>query len=914
MNERARPPRFARRFLDFVLPSDVREDAQGDLEELFHRQREEHGLTRARLWYCRQTLSFSLHFSAERIRERHRQTDMSTGMSWIDFKLAVRMLIRYPGLTLVGVLGMAVGITIAAGAFTIIQALMNPTVPLPEGDRVVSIATWDASTSNRETRVLHDFGSWRTELPSLEDIGAFRTVSRNLIAPGAQPDTVEIAEMTASGFRVARVTPLLGRALLPDDERVGAPDVIVIGHEVWQRRFAADAGILGRQIQLGEAVHTVVGVMPQGFAFPLNHAYWIPFRLDPTGYGPRTGPALNVFARLPPGSTIEGAQTELAALGQRIAAASPETHEHLRPRVLPYTYAFTDMDDPDNALVFRLIQSVLVMLLVVVCVNVAILVYARTAMRQAEIAVRTALGASRRRIVAQLFVEALVLAGVAAFVGIGLVSVGLRQLDAAILQVGLSLPFWMEFRLSAAGAIYVVLLTLLAAAIVGVIPALKATGRSVQTRLQGLSAGGGSRMQMGRLWTTLIVAQVAVTVAVLPATMYHAWNSLRFRTGDRGFATQEFLTSRLALDRPGPSAAGDTNQREFLARYRNRVAELEGSLEAEAPVTKVTFSLTNPGEELAAVLEVEGMPPPFEAVDYNIVEGSKQGHLVRFNRTAVDFFDAFDVPTLMGRGFHAGDATAGAAPVLVNRAFVGQVLGGESPLGRRVRYVGRSREAGEGNITLMRWHEIVGVVTDFPATARQNREADARIYHAASPGDLYPAMLAIRVRGTTPSAFTGRLREIGAVVDPNLQLRNISSFDDAVRREQGIMRLIGIVLVAVMSSVVVLSAGGIYALMSFTVERRRKEIGIRAALGADSTRLLGGIFSRALGQLGIGALLGMLGAIGIEQLLEGEMFQGHGAVILPLVAALMTIVGLLAAYGPARRGLRIQPIEALREE
>ena len=912
MRRRPRPPRLARRLLHLSLPRDVRDDVSGDLEELFNRRHLERGAVRARLWFWRQAAAFSIHFLLERLRDRRRQTDMSTGFSWIDFRLAIRMLVRYPGLTIVSVLGMAVGITIAAGAFTIASSLLDPTVPLTDGDRVVSIVTWDTATNNREQRTLNDFGTWRAELKSLTELGAFRAVSRNLIAAGAQPETITVAEMTASGFDIARVSPARGRRLLAEDERPGAPDVIVIGDEVWRRRFGGDAGIVGRQIQLGETIHTVVGVMPPGFEFPVDSHYWIPFRLDPLRQPPRSGPSIFVFGRLAPGATIESAQSELSSLGQRTTVASPSTHEHLRHRVLPYTYAFTDMDDPENALALQLMQALIVTLLVIVCVNVAILVYARTATRQGEIAVRTALGAGRRRIVAQLFLEALVLASTAAVVGVGLVSVGLRQLDAALVQAGLTLPFWMTFELSATGILYIVGLTVVSGGIVGVVPALKATGRRVQTGLQGLSAGAGSKMQMGRLWTTLIVAQVAFAVALLPATVFHAWHSLRFRTGDRGFATQEFLTTRLALDRPStPPSAGDDR---LDRRDATTQAELERAIEADASVAAVTMSLVSPGEELAAVLEVEGVPAPAEAVDYNIVEGSKYGQLVRFNRVAIDFLDAFGVPVLAGRAFQAADLLPGSAPILVNRTFAERVFGGDHALGRRVRYIGRSREAGEGQIVLERWHEIVGIVPDFPPDLADSGGSDARLYHPIGAGDLRAPMLSIRVRGAKPSNFAGRLREISAAVDPGLQLRSVSSFEDAAKREQGIMRLIGGVLLGVTLSVVVLSGAGIYSLMAFTVARRRKEIGIRAALGADPTRILAGIFSRALAQLGVGAALGIIGAIGLEQLFEGEMFQGQGAVILPFVALVMIIVGLIAAYPPARRGLRIQPIEALREE
>jgi hypothetical protein len=236
--------------LERALPDDVREDVMGDLEELFHRRRACGGAARARRWYWRQSASVATRFLAEGLRERRQDADMSTGFSWIDFRLAGRMLVRYPGLTIVSVLGMAVGMAIATAAFAIVHSMLDPVVPLEEGHRVVSIVSRDVATNNREERLMHDFATWR-QLASVENIGAVRTFGRNLIAAGRQPETVSVAEISAAGFEVARVSPLLGRHLVPNDERAGAPDVIVIGHDVWLRRFSADPGILGRSIQLG---------------------------------------------------------------------------------------------------------------------------------------------------------------------------------------------------------------------------------------------------------------------------------------------------------------------------------------------------------------------------------------------------------------------------------------------------------------------------------------------------------------------------------------------------------------------------------------------------------------------------------------------------------------------------------------
>ena len=848
-------------------------------------------------------------------RQRQRRIRKGPAFSALDFTLAWRMLLRYPGLSLVSVLGMSVGITIAAGAFTIVSLMMGTKLPLPEGDRLVSLVNWDASTNNRELRLLYDLEAWR-DAKSVEDFSVSRNVQRNLIVGGRPPEVVMVAEISASAFRAARVGAYRGRTLLPEDERAGAPDAIVIGHDEWVRRFGADPDIVGQSVGLGPTAYTIVGVMPEGFGFPTYHSFWIPWRLDAAAYAPRSGPSINVFGRLAPGATLESARAELTAISRRLAAASPATHEHLRPLVIAYTHAFSDIDDPQDALAVYAIEIAIVLLLVLICVNVAILVYARTATRQGEIAVRGALGASRRRIVAQLFVEALMLAGVSAAIGIGLTAVGLRQIEGAMLTLVGRWPFWFSLELQTSTVIYVVGLTLFAAAIVGVAPALKATGRQVHTRLQTLSPGRGSRMQMGRLWTALIVAQVAVTVAILPMAMYFPWSSLRLQSGG-GYATAEFLNASLSLDRTAAPAT-EAGDEAFAARYGGALAEIERRLKDDSRVREVTFSLTRPGRELAVVLEAEGMPVPVDAVDYNIVEGTKRGTLVRFNRVATNFFSAFDVPVSIGRGLTAADASAdatGLTPgVLVSRGLVDQVFSGANPLGRRIKYVGRSREAPSRNVVLERWYEIVGVVPDFPIPGSFDDESEGRVYHAVAAVDLYPALLNVRARTGDPAALADPLRELSASMDPDVQLPEVSTAEIAFKQAQGMMRLIGVSLALVIASVILLSSAGIYSLMSFTVAQRRREIGIRAALGANRNRLLVGIFSRVLAQLGAGAVLGLIAAVGLEQILEGDMMRNYRAMLLPLVVLLMMTIGVIAAIGPVRQGLRIQPIEALRDE
>lgn len=815
----------------------------------------------------------------------------------LDLRLAWRMLVKYPGLTVVGGLGIALAVATAACFSDMTGALLRSTLPFDEGERVVAIESWDVEAGAPERRILADYAVWRDELKTVEDLGAWSPVTRNLIVPGGQTGPVEMAEMTASGFRATRVAPLLGRTLVEEDEQAGAPPVAVIGYDVWQTRFGGDPNVLGREVKLGGTVHSVVGVMPEGFGFPVSHGLWTPLRADVGGYAGREGPATFVFARLAPGVTMEGAQAELATIGRQMAAALPETQEQIRPRVVPYTTQFIpSMLGWELALA----QSLIVLLLVVICVNVAVLVYARTVTRSGEIAVRSALGASRQRIVGQLFAEALVLSTGAATVGLLFAAFVLEWFQTAAGEHG-SLSFWVEFGLSPTTVLYVGGLAVLGGAIVGVAPALKATGRSLRVGLGEL--GGGTGMRLGPTWTVLIVAQVAIAVAVMPTAVYGAWNHIRYGFARADFAAEEFLTARLEMD-GDPAAPTDAAS---ATRYGDRLAELVARLEAEPSVEAVTFGAHPVVATLPATIEIERSSGSAD---------SPSEHNIRTNHLDVGFFDSFGVQVLAGRDFRPGDAGAAATAVIVNRAFVEEVLGGRNPIGRQVRYTWRhdsSPPLTDGAAESDVWYEVVGVVSDQLVIGVDPGESEARVYHPLAAGQIQPVSMALRIRAGSSGDFAPRLREITAAVDPTLQLHDVLPFDESLQQKQRLLRFVGLAIALVTLSVVLLSAAGIHAMMSFTVARRRKEIGIQAALGARPRRLLLSIFSRAAGQLAIGLAVG----VAVASLLNGmaqNLTGAHTVFFVSAAAGLMMLVGLLATLGPARRGLRIQPMEALRAD
>ncbi|HEX8271814.1 MAG TPA: ABC transporter permease [Longimicrobiaceae bacterium] len=886
------------------LAAEMDEEMRFHLEMETERLRREHGLPPAEA-RRRAAVAFG---GVDKFKEQGRD---ARGLTWanglsLDLKLGLRMLLKYPGLAVVGVLGMAVATAFGASLFSFLAAVVDPALPVEDGERVVAVQNLDAARSDhaRGTQ-LHDLLVWREELRTVEELGAYRTVDRNLVTADGLGAPLRIAEMSASGFRVARVAPLLGRPLVDDDERPGAPAVVVLGHDVWRNRFGGRPDVVGTTLRLGREVHTVVGVMPPGFAFPVNNGLWAPLRLDPADFRRGEAPPVDVFGRLAPGATLEQAQAQLAAIGGRIAAANPATHRHVRPKVVPYTRSF--VDSPELMWVLYLVQLLGSLLLVVIAVNVAILVYARTATRAGEIAVRLALGASRARVVTQLFAEALVLSLAAAALGLVAARFWLRQGNAFMQRTaGGQVPFWWEMRLSPGTVAYVLALAVLGAVIVGVVPGLKATGRRVQS---GLGQVGGRGMRMGRTWTALIVGQVALAVTVLPLALALGWNHLfRYAVTGPGFAAEQYLAARVGMDRETPpSSRAEAYGREFAGRLADRQTELLRRLEAEPGVTAVALASHVPGDWFsssgaAGTVEVEDPRAAAEPVRQQ----------VRFSEVDPGLFAVFDVPALAGRLFQPADLAGPAAAVVVNRSFVEQVLGGGSALGRRFRYARTEDDRTPGGVEAGGWYEVVGVVNDFPPKQTVTGKGIGAVYHPVAPGRLNPASLVVRVQGTPPEAFARRLRAITTELDPTLRLSGVESLAQVHRQKQRTEGMATLGLLAVTLSVLLLSALGIHALMAFTVAQRRKEIGIRTALGARPGTILGSVFSRAIRQLALGAVLGcLLGGA----LLVGQGFTpGLAAGLLAAVAAIALGVGLLAALGPARQGLRIQPMEALRTD
>jgi predicted permease len=829
------------------------------------------------------------------------------GLAWLgglslDMKLGFRMLVKYPGLTIVGGLAMAFAIWAAAVTFEVVGLIVNPTLPLPGGDRIVQLRNWDVEANRAEPRALYDFIVWREALSSVTDLGAYEDETRNLIGSDGDVRRVQIAAITASAFRIASGTPLLGRALVATDEEPGAPPVIVLGYDVWRTRFASDPGVIGRTVQLGDSYATVVGVMREGFAFPVAHELWMPLRPSVLDRAPRAGPALTVFGRLAPGASLAAAQAELATIGKRAATAFPETHRHLQPQVASYARMFWEPSAFDRGLIvsFNLFA---VLLLVLLCSNVALLFFARAATRETELIVRSALGASRNRIIAQLVVEALVLGGGAAVGGLAAAALVLQRWARPFLERNMgTLPFWYDPHLSVTTVLYAVGLTILGAVIAGVVPALKVT-KGLGSRLKEGTAGGGG-LRFGGIWTAVIVAQVALTL-VFPAVVIIEQRELRrIQSFDVGFRAGEYLGVQIEMD-TSTVTRGDTTADRI--RFAAAIDALRQRVAAEPGVSGVTFVDRLPRDyhrERDIELDDSSGPTPPSAVP----------PLREVALASIDpsYFDVLRAPILAGRGFQAGDIAAGARAVIVDQGFVDQVLLGRNAIGRRVRLAEEQRD-GESHVATRPWYEIVGVVKDLGMASVARRRRVAGLYFPAAPASAGSVNMIVHVQGD-PLSLAPRVRAIANATDVRLSLSEFQRLDqvtDSILWVLGLWLRITAVLTAV---ALLLSLAGIYAVMSFTVARRTREIGVRVALGASRRRVVAAIFRRPLTQVGSGvAVGGILVAAMAVKVSDGGLSAGQAA-LLVAYAAFMLAVCLLACVVPTRRALRVEPTEALRAE
>jgi predicted permease len=654
--------------------------------------------------------------------------------------------------------------------------------------------------------------------------------------------------------------------------------------------------------------------MPEKFGFPRNQNAWVPLGVDATELQPGSAPQANLFGRLAPGATLESAGVELAVVGGRAAADFPEVYGRLSPTVNAFAAA-----GPGGvvALILSAVRVVFILLLIVICANVGTLVFARTVMRESEIAVRTALGATRRRIALQLVGETVGLVGVATLLGLLLARFALGHISRLYfdIQQAPRPPFWWNDALSPTTVVYALALAVVAALMIGVVPAVKATGGALHGRL-GQQASTGGSVRFGGIWTVMIVLQVALAVALLPlAVSPRTLGAMKVTAfadpAAADFAADEYITAQLGRDSLVPPRTPE-EQAQLLASSRRLFEEVRAKIAADPTVQSAALA-----SGLSAMNHV--MVP----VEY-VGDGSDPYIVAATRILLVDrsYLDLMGATPVTGQALSAADFAPQSRSVVVNEAFVNDVLGGRNPVGNQLRFPERDGESSLVEVLPPGSSvDIVGVVRN-PGIDAFGPGTHPVIY---APLDLAPVtprasglvglpqppatQLFVRQRPDS-GPLVARLHEIVAAADPTLRISQVGTAATAWKAVRQGQRLVAWILLSVAGIVLMLSVAGVSALMSFTVSRRTREIAIRRAIGARREQIVRFVFRRVAFQLLAGIALGSL--IAVPVLWDGLADDGPRSLV--IVSMLLLGSGLAACALPIHRALAIEPAAAIKTE
>jgi predicted permease len=808
-----------------------------------------------------------------------------------DVRYGARVLARNTGFTAVAVLTLALGIGANTAIFSVVNELLLRPLPFPDAERIVMVWELRVSPEGREHNVTSRFNflGWREQSTAFEAMAAFSDQRLGLTGGGGEPEEISVQLATPELFRVLGVKPILGRGITQEDARPDAPQVAVLSHGLWRRRFGGDPQLIGKAITLNGAPFTVAGVLPEGFQWHIRTMsgtgkpaeIWTVLSMPTEGEAASKGRFLSVVARLKPGVSFERAETEMRTVAARLETDEPAYNKGVTVELVPLREQFVGNVRPALLVLFGAVGFVLL----IACANVANLLLARAAAREREIALRTAIGAHRTRVVRQLLTESLLLAVLGCLLGLVFAKWGLEALvaisprDLVNLQgVGLDLPV----------LALTVIVSLATGILFGLAPALEATRLSLNDALkEGSKGGGGQDTRSRRLRGALVVAEVALALVLLAGAGLLVKSFVRLQGIDTGFETEGVLTAVVSL--PLGKYKEDAQLVAFFREATERIRALPGV--RSAGIVNYLPLYGGLGANTSFFIEGRPAPPP----------GEEPGTDVRV--TDAGYFKAMGIPLLRGRNFTDQETREARRVVLINESMARQHFPGENPLGKRVRV-----HMFEDPQPM----EIVGVVGDVRYD-NLLQEGVPAVYFP-HPELTYPFMtLVVRTAGD-PAEMTPAVRRVVREIDPDQPISDVRTMEQVMADTVGRARFNTLLLGLLAGLATVLAAVGIFGVMSYSVTLRTREIGLRMALGAGKGQVLGLILKQGLLLTSIGIAIGLAGALALTRLLSSLLYgvSATDPLTFTAIAALLTAISCIACYIPAQRAARVDPQIALR--
>ena len=803
-----------------------------------------------------------------------------------DIRVAIRLLVRDRWMSLAAVTALALGLAANNTVFTIVNGLLLRDLPFEDPDRIVTIGMAPAGSPRPNAGVsLPDLVDWRIETKAFDGFGAATESTMNVADEHGAPQRLIGAHISAGAFRLLGRAPLFGRDFTAEDDRVGADPVVILGYGVWQDRYLADPGVIGRTVRVSGVPSTVIGVMPEGFGFPVRSRLWQPLAMLPaSAFSDRGRRTLEGFGRVAQGYTLDQARADLTAAAATLASHHPATNSGVEPRIAPFRER--SIGGRIRAILPSLFAMLLFVLLIA-CANAANLLLARAVRRSSEIRVRQAIGASRGQIVRQLLVESVLLASIAGVAGLALSLAGVRLFSNAVMSVEEGLPYWIQFGMDWRVFTFLALLCLATGIAFGLVPAVHVTRMSVHSATTVVASGH-------RWMSRLVVLQLVLTPVLLTGAGLMVRSIEAQQHIDAGVQTSGLVRARLDLS--GPKYAESATRARFYQTLEDRLAALDN-----LPASLVSNAPFEGGA--ARRLLIAGAP----------VMPVGERPLVRTVTIGRGYFPTLGTRVNRGADFDAVNSRSNDFPVIVNERFVEQHLAKQDPIGRRIQLsapIGRNEQA-ESFV-------IVGVAPNIRQRSTEDSGAfDPIVYLSYAVNPVSVASILVRsdsAAGAVASLLSAQVREI----DPDLPLFGVMTLDESLAQsdERRGLLVFGTICAIVGAIALVLATLGVYGVTAYTTAQRTREIGIRVALGAQAAQIRHLVAHGAFRQLRRGLSMGMIGALGLGQLLRGVLIgtSGLDPVTLLGVGILLVVVTFVAALLPAQRAARLNPVAALRYE
>jgi putative ABC transport system permease protein len=804
---------------------------------------------------------------------------------WHDLLLGIRSLRKEPVSAVITSFTLALGIGLCTTSFSLLYGVFFRGLDVPEPNRLTMIGRTNPTREVDWSWIpVHDYYDFKEQQSSFETLAQFTTGTVNL-AGTEGPERYDGAFVSANVFDALRIRPVVGTTFRPGDDAAGAPRTVVLGYRLWSTRYRSDPDIAGKPVIVNGEAATILGVMPKGFLFPENQDLWVAARDDRATTTDRSrGSRLQVFGRLKDGVSKDQAELDLARISERLAQAYPESNKGFTTRFRSFVEENTG---PELVAVFGAMQVATLFVLLIAIANVANLLMARATLRTREAAVRSALGASRFRVVLPFFAETLVLAVVGAAFGTAIAYTGITLFDGATQSVGK--PYYMVFALDLPVLLFVLGVTVLTALLAGAAPAFYVLKTDVNATLKDEARGSG--VLGGRLTRVLVAAEIALSCALLIGAGLEVRSIVKLRNFQYPFTTEQIFTARVGLfDTEYPDTAA---RRGFFRALEQRLAGLPGALSValttDLPLNSGRQAIGIAGESYAKSTDYP------EARDATITPG---------------FFSTFGVRLLRGRDFTPADVAGSLRVAIVNQSFADRFFKGREVLGQR--FAERERRDSLGA-----WLTIVGVVPDQRMEGFGAERRDPWGYYVPlAQWDPRFVSIAIHTVGTDPLALTRTVREALRGINPNQPIYNVDTMRGVIHQEGWFYFVFGTLFIVFGGAAFFMATVGLYGVLSFSVSRRMKEMGIRMALGASARDVIRLVLRQGGIQLAFGLGIGLLLALGLTRVIGILMFEVNpqDPPVFALVLLTIAAVGLLASLVPARRATRTHPTVALRAE